>query len=138
MLSDALMFGTSYAAIERGAITGPAAQLHPLDPEVIRADVYEGQQIFRDKDTGVIYYPEDLIILESFRGKSPIRLHMENLGITAAAMEYGAWFGTRRSQVRILPPRQQNVRSFGRAFFVSAKPVASRLCQNGAMQARQA
>jgi len=58
--------------------------LHPLDPEVMRADVFEGQQIFRDTDTGVIYYPEDLIILESFRGKSPIRLHMENLGITAA------------------------------------------------------
>jgi len=59
--------------------------LHPLDPEVMRADVFEGQQIFRDTVTGVIYYPEDLIILESFRGKSPIRLHMENLGITAAA-----------------------------------------------------
>ena len=95
MLSDALMYGVAYAAIERGEITGRAAQLHPLDPEVMRADVYEGQQIFRDTDSGLVYYPDDLIILECFRGKSPIRLHMENLGITAAAMEYGArFFGT--------------------------------------------
>ena len=42
-----------------------------------------------------MYYPEDLVVLECFRGKSPIRLHMENLGISAAAMEYGArFFGT--------------------------------------------
>ena len=95
MLSDALMYGCAYAAIERGGITGRAVQLHPLNPSVIRADVYDGQQIFRDSDSGNIYYPDDLIILEAFRGKSPIRLHMENLGITAAAMEYGArFFGT--------------------------------------------
>lgn len=95
MLSDALMFGTAYAAIERGAVTGRPANLHPLKPDHMRADVFDGQRIFRDSETGAIYYPDDLIILDCFRGKSPIRLHMENMGITAAAMEYGArFFGT--------------------------------------------
>ena len=95
MLSDALMYGCAYAAVERGSVTGRAAALHPLDPLAIVRDVYEGQKIFRDKDSGHIYYPEDLVVLECFRGKSPIRLHMENLGISAAAMEYGArFFGT--------------------------------------------
>ena len=74
---------------------GTAAALHPLNPLAIVRDTYEGQRIFRDKDSGNIYYPDDLVVLECFRGKSPIRLHMENLGISAAAMEYGArFFGT--------------------------------------------
>ena len=95
MLSDALMYGCAYASIERGSVTGRAAALHPLDPLAIARDTYEGQRIFRDKDSGAVYYPEDLVVLECFRGKSPIRLHMENLGISAAAMEYGArFFGT--------------------------------------------
>ena len=95
MLSDALMYGRAYAAIERGSVTSRPVALHPLDPEVIRPDVFDGQKIFRDSDSGSVYYPDDLIVLESFRGKSPIRLHMENMGITAAAMEYGArFFGT--------------------------------------------
>ncbi|MED5318823.1 MAG: phage portal protein, partial [Bacteroidota bacterium] len=95
MLSDALMYGCAYAAIERGSVTGRPANLHPLDPTKIRGDVYKDERIFRDSDSGSVFYPDDLIILECFRGKSPIRLHMENLGITAAAMEYGArFFGT--------------------------------------------
>ena len=62
---------------------------------MIRAEYVDGQRIFRQTDTGFVFYPDDLIVLECFRGKSPIRLHMENLGITAAAMEYGArFFGT--------------------------------------------
>ena len=96
MLSDALMYGCAYALIERGSVTARAAALHPLNPLAIVRDTYEGQGIFRDKDSGNIYYPDDLVVLEKcFRGKSPIRLHMENLGISAAAMEYGArFFGT--------------------------------------------
>ena len=95
MLSDALMYGCAYAFIERGSVTARAAALHPLNPLAIMRDDYEGQRIFRDKDSGNIYYPDDLVVLECFRGKSPIRLHMENLGISAAAMEYGArFFGT--------------------------------------------
>lgn len=95
MLSDALMYGCAYAEIERGEVTGRASNLHPLDPTMIRAEFVDGQRIFRQTDTGFVFYPDDLIVLECFRGKSPIRLHMENLGITAAAMEYGArFFGT--------------------------------------------
>ena len=95
MFSDALMYGCAYAFIERGEITSRPSALHPLDPSVIKRDVYDGQKIFRNTDTGDIHYPDDLIILEAFRGKSPIRLHMENLGITSASMEYGArFFGT--------------------------------------------
>ena len=52
MLSDALMFGTAYAAIERGAVTGRPANLHPLKPDHMRADVFDGQRIFRDSETG--------------------------------------------------------------------------------------
>ena len=95
MLSDALLYGCAYALIERGSVTSRAAALHPLNPLSIVRDTYEGQAIFRDKDSGSVYYPDDLVVLENFRGKSPIRLHMENMGITAAAMEYGArFFGT--------------------------------------------
>ncbi|MDA9755382.1 phage portal protein [Flavobacteriales bacterium] len=95
MLSDALMYGRAYAQIERGAITNRASGFHVLNPTTIRPDDYEGQRIFRDSESGVVYYPDDLIVLEAFRGQSPIRLHMENMGITAAAMEYGArFFGT--------------------------------------------
>ena len=95
MLSDALMYGCAYALIERGSVTARAAALHPLNPLNVVKDSHEGQRIYRDKDSGNVYYPDDLVVLECFRGKSPIRLHMENLGISAAAMEYGArFFGT--------------------------------------------
>ena len=95
MISDALMYGCAYAEIERGNVTSRPAALHRLPAYNIRPDVYNGQKIFKDKDSGRVYYPDDLIVLECFRGKSPIRLHMENLGISAAAMEYGArFFGT--------------------------------------------
>ena len=95
MLSDALMYGCAYALIERGSVTSRAAALHPLNPLNVVKDTFEGQKIYRDKDSGNVYYPDDLVVLECFRGKSPIRLHMENLGISAAAMEYGArFFGT--------------------------------------------
>ena len=95
MISDSLMYGCAYALIERGEITSRPQALHPLDPEDIQKDVHEGVIIYRDKHSGVIYYAEDLIVLEAFRGLSPIRLHMENLGITQASQEYGArFFGT--------------------------------------------
>lgn len=95
MLSDALMYGCAYALIERGQITSRPSALHPLDPTKISKGTHEGVKIYREQNTGVIYYPDDLIVLEAFRGKSPIRLHMENLGITHASMEYGArFFGT--------------------------------------------
>mgnify|MGYP003926698647 CR=1 FL=1 len=95
MVSDALMYGSAYAFIERGVATNRAANLHPLNPSNMRSDMYEGTKIFRDTESGAVYYPDDLIVLDAFRGKSPIRLHMENMGITAAAMEYGArFFGT--------------------------------------------
>ena len=95
MLSDALMYGCAYALIERGQITSRPSALHPLNPASMQKDVHEGQIIYRDRDSGTIYYSDELIVLEAFRGKSPIRLHMENLGISSAAMEYGArFFGT--------------------------------------------
>lgn len=95
MISDSLMYGCAYALIERGEITSRPQALHPLDPEDIQKDVHEGVIIYRDKHSGVIHYAEDLIVLEAFRGLSPIRLHMENLGITQASQEYGArFFGT--------------------------------------------
>lgn len=95
MFSDALMYGRAFAHIERGTITNRPAAFHPLNPANVRSDIYDGQRIFRDSESGQVYFPEDLIVLESFRGLSPIRLHMENMGITAAAMEYGArFFGT--------------------------------------------
>ena len=55
MLSDALMFDSN-AAIERGAVTGRPANHHPLKPDHMRADVFDGQRIFRDSETGAIYY----------------------------------------------------------------------------------
>ena len=95
MLSDALLYGCAYALIERGQLTSRPSALHPLDPSTIKAETYEGQKIYRNTESGATYYSDDLIILEAFRGKSPITLHMENLGISSAAMEYGArFFGT--------------------------------------------
>ena len=95
MISDALLYGCSYALIERGQITSRPSALYPLDPSAIQKEIHEGQTIYRDQNSGSVYYSEDLVILEAFRGKSPIHLHMENLGITSAAQEYGArFFGT--------------------------------------------
>ena len=95
MVSDALMYGCAYALIERGVQSNRPVNLHTLNPANIRSDVHEGTRVYRDQETGTVYFGDDLIILEAFRGKSPIRLHMENMGITAAAMEYGArFFGT--------------------------------------------
>jgi len=95
MFSDALLYGCAYALIERGQITSRPSALHPLDPTAILKDIHEGQVIYRNQNSGSVYYSDDLVILEAFRGKSPILLHMENLGITSAAQEYGArFFGT--------------------------------------------
>ena len=92
LVSDALLWGRGFAMIERGQVTGRPVAIHNMSPVGMEPKMVDGALMYKDNATGNMHFPDDLIIVESFRGQSPIRTHMENLGLASAAMEYGARF----------------------------------------------
>lgn len=95
-ITGALLKGRSAALIVRGETSGRPLELRQLYGTIIKKSVngrtvyvhdYEGQQ--------TPYLPSQLLICEALQGKSPIRVHMENIGLSLATQKYGArYFGT--------------------------------------------
>jgi HK97 family phage portal protein len=95
IISDALLHGQGYALIERGEVTGRPVQLHLLTADKMRKHNHEGQTVYTHADIPQHVFPDDLLIIRCFRGISPIRQHMEGIGLAMAAQEFASrYYGT--------------------------------------------
>lgn len=96
----AVLFGRSGALIQRDG-NGMATALHVL-PGRLTEIKHDGQVLYQD-GTGTLYRPMEVLVLENFAGMSPIRLHMENLGLSMNAQTYGAdYFKNGGGQIGVL------------------------------------
>ena len=91
LVSDALMHGGGYALIERDQ-NGRPKSLNLVPPDQIKAKDLNGRRIYLYRESEEALFNEDVLAIECFRGVSPIREHMENIGLTYAAQQYGASF----------------------------------------------
>ena len=95
IISDALLHGKGFALIERGEITGRPVQLHLLTADKMQEHHHNGQLTYTHRDIPEHIFPEDLLIIRCFRGISPIRQHMEGIGLAMAAQEFASrYYGT--------------------------------------------
>ena len=90
IISDALLHGEGFALIERGETTGRPVQLHLLTADKMRKHSTKGQTTYQHQDLEDHIFPEDLLIIRCFRGKSPINQHMEGIGLAMAAQEFAS------------------------------------------------
>lgn len=91
IMSDALMHGGGYALIERDQ-NGRPKSLTLVPPDQIKAKDLNGRRIYLYRDSEEALFNEDVLAIECFRGISPVREHMENIGLSYAAQAYGASF----------------------------------------------
>lgn len=93
IMCDALIHGQGFAYIERNEQSGRPERLIPIDAtNMVKVTSKESNVTYYDHPVHERCHPDDLIVISSLKGKSPIRLHMENLGISIASTEYGAQF----------------------------------------------
>ena len=92
IISDALLHGKGFAYIERGPVTGRPVQLHLLTADKMRQTTTDSQTTYIHEELEQPLFPEDLLIVKCFRGMSPIRQHMEGIGLALAAQEFAARF----------------------------------------------
>ena len=90
IISDALLHGEGFALIERGERTGQPVQMHLLTADKMRKHTTKGQVTYQHQDMEDHIFPEDLLIIRCFRGKSPIKQHMEGIGLAMAAQEFAS------------------------------------------------
>ena len=90
IISDALLHGRGFALIERGERTGRPVQLHLLTASKMQQHITDGQVTYTHQDMPDHIFPEDLLIISCFRGISPIKQHMEGIGLAMAAQEFAA------------------------------------------------
>ena len=90
IISDALIHGQGFALIERGDVTGRPVQLHLLTADKMTRHQLEEGEAYIHRDLGEPIFPEDLLIIRCFRGVSPIKQHMEGIGLALAAQEFAA------------------------------------------------
>lgn len=90
IISDALLHGQGYALIERGEISGRPVQLHLLTANKMQRHEHQGQVTYTHRDLEDHLFPEDLLIIKCFRGISPIKQHMEGIGLAMAAQEFAS------------------------------------------------
>lgn len=91
IVSDALMHGGGYALIQRDAAGRPSS-LSLVAPDQIQAKDLNGRRIYLYRDSEEALFNEDVLAIECLRGISPIREHLENIGLAYAAQQYGASF----------------------------------------------
>lgn len=91
IISDALMHGGGYALIQRDE-NGQPKSLTLVPPDQIKAKDLNGRRIYLYRDSDEALFNDDVLAIECFRGISPIREHLENIGLSYAAQQYGASF----------------------------------------------
>lgn len=91
IVSDALMHGGGYALIDRDQ-NGRPKSLTLVPPDQIKAKDLNGRRIYLYRDSEEALFNDDVLAIECFRGISPVQEHLENIGLSYAAQQYGASF----------------------------------------------
>lgn len=96
MMASTLLWGNGYSRIVRDSRFVPI-ELIPYHPSDVQPFAYKNQKYFRVLSEQKTYYDYEFIHFIGYSqdgivGKSPIRIHMENLGLTMAAQQFGALF----------------------------------------------
>ena len=91
IVSEALMHGGAYALIDRDANRRPKS-LTLVPPDQIKAKDLNGRRLYLYRDSDEALFNDDVLAIECFRGISPIQEHLENIGLSYAAQQYGASF----------------------------------------------
>jgi HK97 family phage portal protein len=100
MVGDSLIYGRGFAYIEREPSGRPISLVYMPSPQVKTYVRPNGRKMYAftilnpDGTTkkALEMTGEDVICVSSFRGKSPIELHKQNLGLAKSAENYGASF----------------------------------------------
>lgn len=87
-IAHAVAHGVSFAIIERDG-SGYATALHPITKNDVDVREVAGEKVYVVRDLGAVR-PENMLVLRNLHGKSPVRLHAENLGLALAATEWGS------------------------------------------------
>lgn len=87
-IAGAVAHGVAFAIIERDG-SGYATQLHPVQKADVDLRHVNGEQIFIVRDIGAVRM-ENMLVLRNLHGKSPVKLHAEQLGLAKAATEWGS------------------------------------------------
>lgn len=96
LMASVLLWGNGFARIVRDSKFNPIS-LIPYYPWDVKAYVYKGQKYFWVKSEQKAYSDFEFIHFigytdDGINGKSPIRVHMENIGLTIATQQFGAKF----------------------------------------------
>ena len=99
IVSDSLLYGKGYAYIERSG-TRPTALVWLPAQNVEEMDAPDGATVyqFSPEKTGRVaaqsfnFLEQEVVVISAFRGISPIDAHRESLGLSKAALEFGASF----------------------------------------------
>lgn len=92
-IAGAVAHGVSFAVIERDG-SGYATQLHPVSKNDVQIRKVQDETIYIVREVGVIR-PENMLVLRNLNGKSPVKLHADNLGLAKAADEWvGKYFAS--------------------------------------------
>lgn len=106
LVANALLYGKSYALIERNNADEPV-RLLLLDPAGQRVEIQNGTRLvhFRGHNRG--YYPDELLCFSTLYGKSPIEMNRDALGLARAAQDFAAdFFGSNGAAMGILTSEQ--------------------------------
>lgn len=91
LVSDSLIHGCGYAEIKRNGAGDPIS-LEMISPTKMRIKTVDGRRMYIHDEYSDAFYSDDLLVIECFRGLSPIREHMENITLGYAAQMYGSTF----------------------------------------------
>ncbi len=100
IISDSLLWGSGFAAIERQPNSDkPSALVHLPASDVQKIEqndeTFYNLVLRRPGQRPTVartFRPEELVILPAFRGLSPIALHRESIGLAKSAKDFGASF----------------------------------------------
>lgn len=105
LVADALLRGSGYAVITRGA-GGRVEELYCIPSEQVERKELNGKVMFKLAD-GRVVASEDMLEVCNLYRMSPIRLHRENLGLARSAQDYGAqYFGNGGQMTGVLSTDQ--------------------------------
>jgi HK97 family phage portal protein len=99
IVSDSLLYGKGYAYIERAGsrptalIWLPAQNVEEMDaPDGATVYQFSPEKTGRVKANTFNFLEQEMVVISAFRGLSPIEYHRESLGLSKAALDFGASF----------------------------------------------
>lgn len=95
IISDSLLYGKGYAYIERAG-PRPTSLVYMPAENVQERDAPDGGTVYKysggTSRGNYNFLEQEVVVVSAFRGISPIEYHRESLGLSKAALDFGASF----------------------------------------------